>query len=640
MPDSKETIILELRIEDGAAGKNLPQAKKEVEVLATSILGLQQANKKLREERNRLDTSTEEGINKIKELNELIDKNTDTIRENSSALEKQRLGIGDYKKGVIDAFKELNIAGVNVGEIFDKLDKANEDLFKKMIEGWRQSSISAKLFGTTARTALTLTGIGILIAALATIVAYWDDIKKAIVGAEEELKSYFLTQQDGIERSRELLEQYNKELEVQNQLLQLQGEKEQEIYNNRRTALIAQLNNQKQEQKNIQDQINLLLKAVEIEKGRKDLGSITAEEFKEIGLILEKNGGTAVENVEKLKKSYEEVTKTVTNTQNQITLLSAQFAKDESDRQEREIKERLKREEFESDERKRIRLDRLNAQLEAEHDAYIKHLEFLKTFNLEVEADVDGSLKRIFKAREDQRKKELEAEKKAADQQKKIEDFKNHAISDGIELITKEKSQSRVILNSIFKQDAIKETVTNTYNAAMAAYKALAGIPIVGPVLGAAAAALVAVAGAGYVAKIAGVQFAKGGRVQKRGTFEGPSHASGGVDYIRADGKHRINVEGDENFYVLKKSASREINALSALNQKHGGNSWEPIGAYPAMKRYADGGQVSAPVPSRQSSDLSSVITAIQSMKIFVTVEDFNAVANARNEAQTKAQVI
>jgi hypothetical protein len=638
MADSKETIILELRIEDGAAGKNLPAAKKEVVELSTSMIGLQQANKKLREERNRLDTTTEEGIKKIKELNEVIDKNTDIIKENSSSLEKQRMNVGNYQRGITDALKEINIAGINVGDVVDKLSKANEDLFQGMIQGWKNSSIQAKLFGTTARTALTLSGIGIIIAGLALIVAYWDDIKVAIGIADSTQEEYFRKQQENLERSRILLEQYNKELDVQNQLLAIQGDKEDKIFENRRKSLLLDIQLADNAQRLSKDRIESYIKENNLTSENLKLRERSAKTF---GL-----SDPFVERLKELKVEFDKAVKSSVDLKNALAILDAQDAKATEDREKREadeakraMDERIKQELFESDERKRIRLDRINAQLEAEHEAYLRQQEFIKEFHLNVEVDELASLNRLFKAREDQRKKQLDAERKAAEQQKKIEDFKNEAISGGIELITKEKSQARVALNSIFKQDAIKETVTNTYNAAMAAYKALAGIPIVGPVLGAIAAGLVSVYGASQVAKIVGVQFARGGRADKRGTFEGPPHAGGGIDYIRSDGKHRINVEGGENFYVLKKSASHEINSLSSLNQKHGGVSWEPYGTYPT-KSYATGGQVVSQNTNSSANDVNRIVGAIQSMKIFVTVEDFNAVADAKDEPRTKAQVI
>lgn len=63
----------------------------------------------------------------------------------------------------------------------------------------------------------------------------------------------------------------------------------------------------------------------------------------------------------------------------------------------------------------------------------------------------------------------------------------------------------------IGKKAAIAETLINTYTAAMGAYKALASIPIVGPALGAAAAAAVTATGLAQVQNIRAAQFGGGG---------------------------------------------------------------------------------------------------------------------------------
>jgi len=60
----------------------------------------------------------------------------------------------------------------------------------------------------------------------------------------------------------------------------------------------------------------------------------------------------------------------------------------------------------------------------------------------------------------------------------------------------------------------------DTFQAANAAFKAMAGIPYVGPALGAAAAAVAIAAGLANVAKINDVQFAKGGYTGDGGTYE------------------------------------------------------------------------------------------------------------------------
>ena len=59
-------------------------------------------------------------------------------------------------------------------------------------------------------------------------------------------------------------------------------------------------------------------------------------------------------------------------------------------------------------------------------------------------------------------------------------------------------------------------------------------------------------------------KFAKGG------VFGGNSHVNGGTKGVFSDGT-QIEVERDENFYILNKNASRHINGLSSLNQQFGG---------------------------------------------------------------------
>jgi hypothetical protein len=71
-------------------------------------------------------------------------------------------------------------------------------------------------------------------------------------------------------------------------------------------------------------------------------------------------------------------------------------------------------------------------------------------------------------------------------------------------------SNSRKLFE-VGKAAAIGETVVNTYRAATGAYAALAGIPIIGPVLGAAAAAAAVAAGVANVQRIKSTPFGGGG---------------------------------------------------------------------------------------------------------------------------------
>jgi hypothetical protein len=71
------------------------------------------------------------------------------------------------------------------------------------VRGIREGITSFKALGLSAKTALegiksgvAATGIGLFLIALGTVVAYWDDISKAIGGANEEQKAYQNTQEE------------------------------------------------------------------------------------------------------------------------------------------------------------------------------------------------------------------------------------------------------------------------------------------------------------------------------------------------------------------------------------------------------------------------------------------------------------
>lgn len=140
--------------------------------------------------------------------------------------------------------------------------------------------------------------------------------------------------------------------------------------------------------------------------------------------------------------------------------------------------------------------------------------------------------------------------------------------------------------SAIGKAFAVVQATINTY---LGATKALAS----GGIFGIAQAAIVIAFGMKQVATIAKQKdpdtkintsvkkYAKGGQIYGR------SHAQGGVTF-RGDNGQVFEAEGGENVYILKKTASAEINALSALNEAHGGNSFGTSGLY----KFADGGMV------------------------------------------------
>lgn len=140
--------------------------------------------------------------------------------------------------------------------------------------------------------------------------------------------------------------------------------------------------------------------------------------------------------------------------------------------------------------------------------------------------------------------------------------------------------------SEVGKAFGVVQATINTY---LGATKALAQ----GGILGIAQAAIVIAFGMKQVMSIAKQKapdtkidtsvkkYAKGGQIVGR------SHAQGGVTF-RGDNGQVFEAEGGENVYIMKRSASAEINALSALNEAHGGNSFGNSGLY----KFADGGMV------------------------------------------------
>lgn len=192
--------------------------------------------------------------------------------------------------------------------------------------------------------------------------------------------------------------------------------------------------------------------------------------------------------------------------------------------------------------------------------------------------------------------------------------------------------------SEVGKAFGVVQATINTY---IGATKALAQ----GGILGIAQAAVVIAFGMKQVATIAKQKdpdtkintsvkkYAKGGQIYGR------SHAQGGVTF-RGDNGQVFEAEGGENVYILKKTASAEINALSAINEAHGGHSFGTSGLY----KFADGGMVASISEAnrmvRQSDNvrLSSesinqlagvVIDAVMSMpNPVVSVQDINAGQN------------
>ncbi len=130
--------------ENTASRKGLIQAIVAEE---GSLKALRIQNVELIKQRDQITTKTEAGRSKIAQLNSLIDKNSETIKSNSSALEKQKFAVGGYTQGIKDAIPFFNQA---------------EKAFVALSGG-------ANLFSK----ALIATGIGAFVVVLGALISYF-----------------------------------------------------------------------------------------------------------------------------------------------------------------------------------------------------------------------------------------------------------------------------------------------------------------------------------------------------------------------------------------------------------------------------------------------------------------------------------
>lgn len=93
-----------------------------------SIEKLTAANKALREERKKVDLSTDEGIKRVRDINAQIEKNTNTITTNSTTLEKNRANVGNYTESINKSKVGQADFNKNLGAATPALDKMSGGL--------------------------------------------------------------------------------------------------------------------------------------------------------------------------------------------------------------------------------------------------------------------------------------------------------------------------------------------------------------------------------------------------------------------------------------------------------------------------------------------------------------------------------
>lgn len=121
------------------------------------------------------------------------------------------------------------------------------------------------------------------------------------------------------------------------------------------------------------------------------------------------------------------------------------------------------------------------------------------------------------------------------------------------------------------KAMAAAQATIDTYQSAVGAYKSMAGIPIVGPALGAAAAGAAVAAGLANVKKITSTKTPK---AEKGALFSigGQRHSAGGTMFTGEDGT-RFEAEKGELIGVMNRNAARHFMAFNNAFPAGGGST-------------------------------------------------------------------
>lgn len=118
--------VVKEKLKRAAANKEQKERLKELLILEERQLGTEErilrANKKLRDERRKLNTETKTGSLRLAEINKEIDKNNAVIEKNADKLKQQKIGVGRYTDGVKSAISQSGIFSTQLATL-DKIYK-------------------------------------------------------------------------------------------------------------------------------------------------------------------------------------------------------------------------------------------------------------------------------------------------------------------------------------------------------------------------------------------------------------------------------------------------------------------------------------------------------------------------------------
>jgi len=225
-----ETKVVTLDI-----NSNIDEAAKSVGSLKSQLREAQAEVAKLSD---KFGATSQEAVNAAKKASELKDRIgdakalTDAFNPDAKfrAVSSSLAGVAGGFSAVTGAMGILGAESKQTEEMILKVQSAmaiasglqqlgeSADAFKQM------KAVAIDAF-KGIKAAIGSTGIGLLVIALGTIYAYWDDIKAAVSGVSEEQKKLNADSQKNLDQENEKL----KTIGAQDNILKLQGKSEKEI---------------------------------------------------------------------------------------------------------------------------------------------------------------------------------------------------------------------------------------------------------------------------------------------------------------------------------------------------------------------------------------------------------------------------
>lgn len=598
-----------------------------------SVTQLTAQNKLLVVERNKLNSETKEGAAQIAKINSQLDTNTEKIKSNVSAQEKQKMGVGGYTAaikeaipglaGVVDGTEKMTKSSLTfiatpIGAVIGALGliiAALTSYFKGSAEGQDRFNqimqVGSAIIGKVTDAISDL--VGWLIDGLVKGFEWTLDLlAKWVPGFEKGLE--VITKFLNLDRAK-----YIADLEAETHVL----ERQLIVRKAQLEAIIAE-NKLRAEDKSLDLQTRLKFLA-EAKKAQEELTALEIKFAENKLAIIRATNAQSKSTHEALKLEAEAEAELFRVKKDAADKMKEVFTKNQE----------LNTEFIKAQQEKEFILSawrRLAVIEQNENEANL-------TQNLEQQIDIRKGLQTDFASASANIQAAItaNANKAEAARTKFIELSNERALA--AMSFTAGRAKGLFKENTIaYKALATFQAFVDTRAAAIAAYKSLVGIPVVGPVLAPIAAGVAIAFGAKQVADINGVKFARGGRAWAS-TIGGKPHALGGTKFWGEDGTS-FEAEQGEGLFVLKRDAHASlISNFSKLNESFGGVSWMGMN----RNRFAAlGGNVSVPTNVGVANQIPEIVGTIMRglPPVFVSVQDIDRVKYDRDISSSFGRVL